>query len=993
VSTHRLDRQYFAEFFCPDGNILPRANNQAAFRLASFLLCISVRARKALKRQRAQQELQLRLSVIGFLALALSLFFTSQSALAAGVSAEISQVGDTVHLEFKGQNQWDYNIEKTSEKNSTTFELEVPALSEASLAALKKINNPFVEGLSVKHDGADGKDILVLKLKQKDLEAFDYLTDQPSRLIVDIYQNTKAAKASTAVEKQNPAVAPASNKKSTSSKKTAQLPKKGDRKPSSTDVLLINPQGPADAAGAASIQGTSDGGEEKLSGIFDGGDPKFERFQIKDYEIKEDAIIASRENYYLDFPMLRTESDELSRIEEKQPVYEITPKDSEENKQARLLLTLFQNKRYNVFLKTVEWFVEKYPNSEYDEMVRFMWADTHFAMWTKDHAAQDFELAMSRYTQNLEKYPKSPLAERTQMLMGFANMERGDYFASLRTFQKMAQDRPHSPNRDIARMAVADSLMKLARFDEAMKEYQGIAKDATSKKSQVEAIYYQGDVALKQGEFQKSIDLYKSALNKYPQDSVDYPNAYYNQALAYFRLKKPRESLNVFVEFLKRFPSHSYAGYAMTRVGELLDMMGADKARAIGAYLETQFRYGENPSAIVARLRLLQNRMRTMKPKEVEKAVDEFTALTKKTQFDRIDEFSKVLISDGYVSRGEYEKAIALLVKYYQENPTTANANLIQRRIVKDINLEIKGLIDNGNFMQALATHNKYADNWLKGSDRIDTKYNVARAFEAAGVFTESEKLYRDSLNKLTALKGTPEEKITSVFEKLPSIDELELRLASTEMQLGKNVQAYEHMRAIKNPELLSDDQQIERVQLGSRLLEKKGDLSSATRYLVELIKTWKGIPELVADPYLQLGELELKQGKKDDAIQSFQRVDQLMQDSQGKVAADTHRHALEQLGNTYFDEGKSAKSLEVYEKLLQKYENTKPLASVRYKVGSIYFKRGDMQKAADVWNGLKSDKNEVWYNIAQEQLKNSEWNGEYKKYIQRIPAMSGKNE
>jgi len=311
---------------------------------------------------------------------------------------------------------------------------------------------------------------------------------------------------------------------------------------------------------------------------------------------------------------------------------------------------------------------------------------------------------------------------------------------------------------------------------------------------------------------------------------------------------------------------------------------------------------------------------------------------------------------------------------------------------VKNINSEIKSLVDVGNFIQALKVHNQYADNRLKNSDRIDTKYNVAMAFEQAGVNAEAEKLYRDTLNKMMAIKGTKEDKERNIFERLPPMDEVELRLANTEMQLGNSAQAYSHMTSIKHPENLTDIQQIERVQLGARLLEKRGDLTSASRYLVELIKTWKGIPTLVADPYLQLAELEQKSGKPEDAIQSLIKIDQMMADSQDRVPAYIHYRSLEQLGNLYLAQKQIPLALETYEKLLKRYEKSRPLSSIRYKVGGIYFSKGDLQKAADVWNGLKSDKNEVWYNLAQEQLKNSDWNNEYKKYIKRIPAMSEKN-
>ena len=939
----------------------------------------------------------MRFIIIGLLALVIS-----QSAQAAGVTAEFSQVGESLHLEFKGLNQWDYNIDKKLDKTSTTFEIEIPHLSEPGVMALKQWKNPLVESMNIRHDGADGKDVVAIKIKSKNLEAFDYLTDQPSRLIIDIYEspaNLKPAKTEAAAV---PVVdAP---KKDVKKKTLAVTTKKAKRAPSSADFLAINNQGPIEASGGTTEAGVSKSlkDEEKLSGIFDGGDPNFERFQIKDYEIKEDSIIASRENYYIDFPMLRTESDELTRLRAKAPVYEVTPEDTDENKQVRLLITLFENKRYNVFIKAVDWFTKKYPESKYGEIVRYMWADTHFNMWMQTRDPNDFDLAMTRYRQAIDKNPQSLLMERTRMLMGFASLDRGDYLGTLRLFQQHIRELPDSPNKDIARMAIADAFLKLGSFKDSEDMYHEIEKGASDKKYQIAAAFMVGDVAYQnclsalsneQNQFlEKSIEQYKSALAKYPEGAKDYPNALYNQAAANFKLGKPREAMRTYIDFLKMFPSHDYAGYAMTRVGELLDMMGADKSRSVGAYLETQFRYGENPSSLVARLRLVSSRMHNMKQKELDRAIEDITAMAKKSGLPNIEQFSNVLISDGFASRGEYENAIKLLVKYYQAHPTTADRQLIDNRIVKNINSEIKTLVDDGKYIQALRVHNQYADNRLKGSDRVDTMFNVGRAFEQAGVFNEAEKLYRDSLNKMIALKGTKDEKQRNIFERLPSIDEVELRLASTELQLGQNVPAYEHMKAIKNPEALTETQQIERVQLGSKLYEGKGDLNSATRYLVELINQWKGIPALVADPYLQLADLEIKQGKKDDAVQSLQKIDQMMKDSQNTVPSYVHYKALEQLGNIYFEKNQTPKAIETYERLLKLYEGSKPLASIRYKLGNIYFQKGELQKAADTWNGLKNEKSTVWYDLAQEQLKNSDWNNEYKKYIKRIPAMSERN-
>jgi tetratricopeptide (TPR) repeat protein len=889
----------------------------------------------------------------------------------ASVNAQVSNMGDTTHVEFSGLSQWDYDVKKTVLKNQTLVEMTVPGLSEKAINELQAFRSSDVKEISVQRLGPDGKMVVKFTLNSATMETFDYLTDQPSRLVIDIFKG-KTSKSATAVSEPEVAV-PAKKPKPTIS---------ALRSPATTDILQIGPQPPLVLAANESA------GTEKKSGIFDGADPNFERFSIADYEIKEESIITSQENSYLDFPILRMDLGQLNHLNTQRPIYEILPKDNDENKQARLLLTLFNNKRYNVYLKTVEWFVDKYPKSEYDELVRFMWADVLFSLWLEKRNVNDFDLAMLRYRQALEKYPQTALAERTLLLMGYATLDRGDYLGTLRQFQAHLKNRPQSPNRDLARLAVAEAYMKLSRFDEAVEQYREIEKDAANDKSRMAAAYVVGDVFIQRKDFTQAESEYKAALKKYPEGATEYPNAFYNQGASQFGQKNFRQSLEAYRDFLKRFPSHPFAGYAMTRIGEILDILGADKSRVMGAYLETYFRYGDNPSAVVARLRLLSSRMKGMKPKELDKAVEEMTELAKKSELPMIDQFSTLMISEGYNRRQEYDKSIDLLVKYYQANPTSADTALLAKRIIGNINDKIDQMVTEGKFLDALKTHNQYADNWLKPSQRIDTKYNVGRAFEQAGVPAQAEILYKDTINKIYSLKGTKLEKARSIIEKLPTEDELNLRLASVAFTQGHFSESYDYLKNVKKPDLMKDVQQIERVQLGATLLDKKGDPDSAIRYLVELLKTWTGRPELVAEPYLHLAEIEIKQGKTADAIESFKKIDELMEDS-GKVPTEVHIQALQKRGDLELEKGQSEQALQTYSRLLSLYEEKKPMASVRYTVGQLHFKKGEIQKASDYWKELKGQKSDFWYNLAQEQLKSSEWQSDYKKYIQRIPAMS----
>lgn len=906
-----------------------------------------------------------------------------RAATGAALDVESSLLGDTAHFEFLGRDNWNYDLQKKTEKDKTFVELRLPALSDKAVAKLKSFKGGPIREVTIDRSGPDGSHLVRLLLNPGDVESFDYLTDQPSRLIVDFYPQKPKV-----VKKAAPAEGETAKDETGAKKKTAQSVKGQNRKPATTDVLIVKNDTIEDLQTAAPQT-------EVQSGVFDGSDPGFSRFSIQDYEIREDAVIQSREKDYIDFPMLHERPDELQVLNSRRPMYEIAEKDSkdpkvqDENKMARLLLTLFNNKRYHVFLKTVDWFYEKYPDSEYDEIIRFMWADTHYALYQENKDMRQFDLAMARYREVLTKYPTSKLAERTMLLMGYASLDRGDYLGTLRLFQQHLAKLPASPNRDLSRIAIAEAYLNLNQFDDAVALYEQIEKDAAREEDRVHAAYLKGDVFFEQKKDAQAIKTYQEALKKYPKAAIDNPAALYNQASSYFREGGYRDSLNVFKEFLTKFPSHPYAGYAMTRVGEILDILGADSSRVVGAYLEAYFRYGDSPSAVVARLRLLGTRMRSMKPKEVDKAVEDITRLAAQSKLPKMGQFSTLLIADGFTSRGEYDRSIDLLVKFYQDNPTNADTARLKNKIVRNINEKIREQVQSGKFMDALKTHNTYADSWLKGSDRIDTKFWVGKAFEQAGVFNESSKLYRDVLNKVYALKGTKTGLERNIFEKLPSTDDLHLRLAASDYAQGKWNQAYDQLKEIQKPEALSDKEQIERVQMGAALLEKKGEPEFALRYLAELIKTWKGVPSLVAGPYYDAGQIEMKLGRSDDALKSFKRVDELMKDS-GLVSPQIHAQALEKMAQIHLDKKQGDQAAAVLDKLLKTYEKSRPLASLRYKLGMIYFEKGQVQKAAEVWGDLKTGKSEFWYKLAQEQLKGSEWGDEYKKYMKRIPAMAG---
>ena len=96
------------------------------------------------------------------------------------------------------------------------------------------------------------------------------------------------------------------------------------RAPAGTDLPLTTQSQDEKPSLAEEISSSKDFSH----GIFDGGDPEFRRFTVKDYEINEDSIFKSRGNFYLPFPMLDLGNPQLKALIDAPPQYEIVPNDT-----------------------------------------------------------------------------------------------------------------------------------------------------------------------------------------------------------------------------------------------------------------------------------------------------------------------------------------------------------------------------------------------------------------------------------------------------------------------------------------------------------------------------------------------------------------------------------------------------------------------------------------------------------------------------------------
>ncbi|MBC7420787.1 MAG: tetratricopeptide repeat protein [Bdellovibrio sp.] len=906
--------------------------------------------------------------------------FISLTSNAADLKGLVSLQGETFNFELTGQKNWDYDVKRVKEKNQTKIQLFVKSLDEQAIEKIKNIENPFVKSIQITPRPVDGRWLVEFILKTDQVETFDYLTDQPSKLIVDFYlsdsptvaatteKNLEAVPKSKLVKKVKP-VAEATTKQVNSKK----------RAPAEVDVLKID-------VNAAEI-------EESLfsrSGLYDGGDSKFSRFAMRDTDYKEESVIRSQNNYYLKFPMLESDFSFWDKIKENRPVYDFKAKDTEENKQARLLKTLFDKKRYLVFLQTAEWFKNKFPSSEYSELISFMGGDALIELWKQEKNETFYEQAQSAYKQALLKYPDSVLAERTSLIVGMYAIEKLDFMGAIRSLNAHVENKKYADkiSKQYALIGLAHSYSKINKLDEAQNLLARLEKESKNPLILAEVAVRKGDFYFSTKKYDEAIQAYERAIKKHTIVSQLFPSVHFNKMEACFWKRKYKESHASALDFVRTFPAHSFAPYALTRVGELLDILGADQSQVVGSYLETHFRYGDSPKTIVARLHLLSTRMKSMKTEELEQTLKKMDDLAQNIELQNIDQFKIAMVSDGFARRKEYRRAIDILSKFYQANPVRQDSQQVTQRIVRNINDELKNLVDQEKYKDVLKTYREYADTWLKGQNRIDTDYLLGVAYNHAGAYNVAIEKFNKTLARLQNVKGTAKEKVVLVNEYLPSIDDLHLQTANAYFE-NKNYQdAYQSLEKIKNPLDMPEAEQLQRVMLASKLYEQKGDLEISIRYLSELSRLWEGKSQLLMPALLRLAEMQAKNNDISDSLKTYQKTFDIVLAETG-----TDQKNVSVLAKEYPEllvrQNKSDEAIPVLAQMIAKYSEKFPMSQEKYFLGSLYFKNGEIKKAEQAWSQIKGDDSKIWKKLSEEKLKQASWDDDYKKHIKRIPAMS----
>ena len=716
--------------------------------------------------------------------------------------------------------------------------------------------------------------------------------------------------------------------------------------------------------------------ERDRGGVYDAGDPFYRRFQVREFKTSEEITEASQKSIYIRFPPVEANSERLDKLLASPPHYVIRPRDTRENGEVRFLHHLYKTGQYDTFLSVYQYFVD-YRDSEYRELVDHLAMTVHYKIFQKNKDTRELNKVKDIYNRIENQYPESKFGERNHLILAYTNLKLKNVIEALQGFIKVLDRKDWSEEYDFALLSLAETYLLLNRPQTALDIYKRLVR-GNHPRVRGEAHYGLGDIYFHMGHSKAAVESYHFALTKYSDLLGHFPNAYYNLAESLFWLGRYKESLENYVNFIRIFPDHKHGGYALTRIGELLAILGVDQNRARDTFFECQFRFRGHPGAKVVRVRELSGRMKNMKIKELKRALVEMEGIARNSQFSEMSDFVGFMVAEGFHRRGDYEKAINYLTQSFRENYRSPYEEVFKKKIVENIAFKIRDHLVVGDVDGAFKEYEKQSVTWLKYSDRVDVEYLVGQMFERMGLFGKAIRKYENVLSKL---KYGREEEKGSHF--LPTRGSVRLRLAASYMGMGKGEASLSHLLV---PSTYSDEERAERAMLLGRVYEDKGQYLRSQEYLDEVVGS---VDEEQSLPLkVSLARLQMKMGELGKAGENLDELDKKL--AKGlKMDSLVKKDFLRTKAKWLYRTNKKMSAVDVYVHLLEDFESShRPMNSMRYKAGKILFEEGHREMAEKIWMEFKGGDRKWYRRLVQENLRHEEWMGEHKIYIKKLTQL-----
>ncbi|MFZ3092173.1 MAG: tetratricopeptide repeat protein [Nitrospirota bacterium] len=577
-------------------------------------------------------------------------------------------------------------------------------------------------------------------------------------------------------------------------------------------------------------------------------------------------------------------------------------------------LYFFKNEDYKKAVDAFKKVIKKYPKSELVSAAAYWIGESNYAMGSlKD--------AIDVYEEIISKYPNSDYWDYAQYSLGWLYVNEGDYKMAIQHFTKATQ----SPSMSLAYSAqfwVGDCLMRLKRYEDAIKIFQTLTYPTVSTKHLKEDIFFDGVEKLLAEKV-----TYRQFISRFPfPESLIINSAMYGLGVAGVGMEThnvsfTKESIKGIKDItwgISINTDRQYLEAALYRSAlAYIALNKMDKAREEGRKLR-----GINPQTAFSDYIEMEVGLYYYKNMDKAAALKIFQGISRSTLQKEIVPVAEFMIGEILYKEGRLMEALASYEKAEKndERPALGNAAAYKSSIILYQRKDYKRVLE-----KLMPVRNKRP--LIKYKD--DINYMIAESL------TGAEK-YDEALSHYQAIPNAS-----------PLAEKVQYGRAWVYYKKGKWKEAAESFdvfleRYPKSP--LREDVLFRLSDSYLSMKDFKGYYNAYAQLLKEYPKS--GLNTEIA---LQAGLSMYRVEKFEDAAGIFKNI---------AAASPKSKEAVEasfRLGWTYFRMNDYKKAISEFNSHIINYPESKFSAEALLKIGDSYYNMKEYPKALQYYNSIKS--------------------------------------
>jgi tetratricopeptide (TPR) repeat protein len=280
--------------------------------------------------------------------------------------------------------------------------------------------------------------------------------------------------------------------------------------------------------------------------------------------------------------------------------YAVPEGKSESAQYTRLALDLYQQGKFALTLRTLDFFDKEQVDSPYRREMSFLRANTLIKLGMPVRAEVILRSLMS-------EAKDSPEALCSAMYLAYQQIAKGNSLGATESLLWLEQNQASYVASWVFHLGVAEQLYSLSQTDRALKEYEWVVEKSPSAQAQALAGLRSADLYLQRFQYDQALAGYFQSLHYFEKEAQSYPPLYLNRAESMYGLGQYDRAKEAYTAFLAKFPGYPGGWRATYRLAEMAARDSGEAAKTTSQkwYYDTINQFPFSPGATLSRLRLL----------------------------------------------------------------------------------------------------------------------------------------------------------------------------------------------------------------------------------------------------------------------------------------------------------------------------------------------------------------------------------------------------